>query len=101
MGKVAITVGGILIAIGIIAFVFLILNRRATRLETLERGLPLKGDLTAKQERRLIAANQAAANVMHQLLWQPLDLTSQASFLSGTDRAAIEEWLQTHHVATS
>lgn len=102
MGKVVAVIIGLVVIAAIVAVVALILNRRATRLETLERGLPVKGDLSAKQEQKLIAANQMAARIMHRMLTRPAGLTLDSTLLSSQDRTDIELWLVEHeHVAPS
>jgi len=94
MGK-AIVIGLVIVVIAaILAGVAMWMRTRDSKDTALEKGLPLKGDLTARQERRILEANDKAADVMHQLLYQPLGMSLESTLLSTTDRAAIETWLR-------
>lgn len=101
MGKAIAVVIGLVVIAAIIAAAALLMHRRATRLETLKQGLPDKGDLSARQERRLIAANQLAAGIMHSLLTPPPDLAWDSTILSPSHRREIQQWLKEHDLKSA
>lgn len=87
--------------LGIIAFIVLATycsfwwsNHRREQRERLKSGLPLKGDLTRRQEQELQSRILSAESIMRTALEPGKDLTKDLSYLSETDRTAMEKWLK-------
>lgn len=96
MGRVIALVAGAVLIVAIITVAILVINRRASRARALEQGLPVKGDMSGRQERQLLAANQAATSLFRRLLESNLVLDS--TYVSDADRKEIEAWLTSNAV---
>lgn len=90
-----ITAGTIIVLAVLIVSTIRWYGKREERREAKQAGWALKGDLSAKQERVIIAENEAAAEIFRRLL-APSDSITEYNILSVEMRESSLKWLTAH-----
>ena len=76
------------------------LAKRRERIMARERGLPLKGDLTASEERALVALLASAAQIMRNLGTNDESNYGDPEILRADTRIDVGRWLQVYEAKT-
>lgn len=82
-----------IIIVGIIAMVVVYYRRKASKEKALASGWAVKGDLSASQEKEIIAENNKAAIIFRSMLAPTSDWGSDMTILSNNDRQSAESWI--------
>lgn len=93
MGKAIVIGVVIVVVVAMIVLATMWFRRKDGKERAQERGWALKGDLNARQEKKLKDQNTGAELLFYSLLLPSSDLSREMTILSREHRDRIEKWL--------
>ena len=86
-----------IIIVAIIAMVVIYFRRKQGREKALASGWAVKGDLSASQEKQIMAENNHAAIIFRRMLAPVSDWGSDMTILNREDRQSVEAWISQYN----